>query len=228
MFLQENLSQPPVPLAVRTRPTHVAAHRQGTFPYRSVENQPFQHWDERLRESAIIDVFVGEENANRDTPLGASFVGTFAAVVSGSHHRHMTVRNALFEPSPETATLLLQQGNLTVTFVPKLVNGNEPPKSTELLDWVVAMDKRVQLMSSVGTGASIIARAGALDGQPAATKHEAFAWVSGFGPNVLWDNVARWVDAGHYVTSAGVSAGTDMAFHLVSRLAAAQSRKRSS
>ena len=89
----------------------------------------------------------------------------------------------------------------------------------ELLDWVVAMDKRVQLMSSVCTGAAILARAGVLDGQPAATNHEAFAWVSGFGPNVLWDNVARWVDAGHYVTSAGVSAGTDMAFHLVSRLA---------
>jgi len=46
-----------------------------------------------------------------------------------------------------------------------------------------------------------------------------FAWVTGFGPRVLWDNVARWVDAGRYVTSAGVSAGTDMAFHLVSRLA---------
>jgi transcriptional regulator GlxA family with amidase domain len=28
------------------------------------------------------------------------------------------------------------------------------------------------------------------------------------------------VDAGKYVTSAGVSAGTDMGFHLVSRLAA--------
>jgi transcriptional regulator GlxA family with amidase domain len=35
----------------------------------------------------------------------------------------------------------------------------------------------------------------------------------------LWDSVARWVDAGKYVTSAGVSAGTDLGFHLVSRLA---------
>jgi transcriptional regulator GlxA family with amidase domain len=36
---------------------------------------------------------------------------------------------------------------------------------------------------------------------------------------VLWDSVARWVDAGKYVTSAGVSAGTDMGFYLVLRLA---------
>jgi transcriptional regulator GlxA family with amidase domain len=31
--------------------------------------------------------------------------------------------------------------------------------------------------------------------------------------------VSRWVDAGKYVTSAGVSAGADMGFYLVSRLA---------
>jgi transcriptional regulator GlxA family with amidase domain len=36
---------------------------------------------------------------------------------------------------------------------------------------------------------------------------------------VLWDSVSRWVDAGKYVTSAGVSAGTDMGFYLVSRMA---------
>ncbi len=46
-----------------------------------------------------------------------------------------------------------------------------------------------------------------------------FAWVTSFGPRVLWDNVSRWVDDGRYVTSAGVSSGTDMGFHLVDRLA---------
>ena len=42
--------------------------------------------------------------------------------------------------------------------------------------------------------------------------------TSSFGPAVLWDNVARWVNDNKYVTSAGVSAGTDMAFHLVQRM----------
>lgn len=88
-----------------------------------------------------------------------------------------------------------------------------------LLDWIRAMDQRVALMTSVCTGAAILARSGVLDGRPAATNHQAFAWVSGFGPLVLWDNVGRWVDAGRYVTSAGVSAGTDMAWHLVERMA---------
>jgi transcriptional regulator GlxA family with amidase domain len=54
---------------------------------------------------------------------------------------------------------------------------------------------------------------------PAATNHGAFDFVRQFGPKVLWDSVSRWVDAGQYVSSAGVSAGTDMGFYLVSRLA---------
>ncbi len=95
---------------------------------------------------------------------------------------------------------------------------SEPAKVEELMTWVRAMDKRVSIMSSVCTGAAILARAGVLDGQPAATNHQAFEWVTSFGPRVKWDNVSRWVDAGHYVTSAGTSAGTDMAFHLVERL----------
>jgi len=87
-----------------------------------------------------------------------------------------------------------------------------------LLEWVRAMDASTPLMASVCTGAAVLAAAGVLDGKPAATNHQAFAWVTAQGPKVLWDSVARWVDAGRHVTSAGVSAGTDMAFHLVSRL----------
>lgn len=99
-----------------------------------------------------------------------------------------------------------------------LLDNKEPEKVKALINWVRAMDERVQLMTSVCTGAAVLAHSGLLDGKPATTNHSAFAWVSTLGPRVLWDNVSRWVDAGRYVTSAGVSAGTDMAFHLVDRL----------
>lgn len=89
----------------------------------------------------------------------------------------------------------------------------------DLLDWVRRMESRVEIMSSVCTGAAILAAAGVLDGQPATTNHQAFAWVASFGPRVLWDTTSRWLDAGRHVTSAGVSAGTDMGFYLVQRLA---------
>ena len=88
-----------------------------------------------------------------------------------------------------------------------------------LKEWVKAMSDKVQIMASVCTGAAVLAKAGLLDGLPAATNHQAFGWVASFGPKTRWDNVSRWVDAGRVVTSAGVSAGTDMGFYLVSRLA---------
>jgi putative intracellular protease/amidase len=100
-----------------------------------------------------------------------------------------------------------------------LLDPSQPQAVTALLDWVKAMDRRVTLMTSVCTGAAVLASAGLLDGRPATTNHQAFGWVTSLGPKVLWDNVSRWVDAGQYVSSAGVSAGTDMAFYLVERLA---------
>jgi hypothetical protein len=63
------------------------------------------------------------------------------------------------------------------------------------------------------SGAAVFARVG-LYGLPAATNHGSFTWVAQQGPKVLWDSVSRWVDAGRYVTSAGVSAGTDLGFYL--------------
>lgn len=95
----------------------------------------------------------------------------------------------------------------------------DPAGVAHLLDWLRAMDAKVPLMTSVCTGAAVLARTGLLDGRPAATNHTAFDWVASQGPKVLWDNVARWVDAGKYATSAGTSAGIDFAFYLVSRLA---------
>jgi transcriptional regulator GlxA family with amidase domain len=95
----------------------------------------------------------------------------------------------------------------------------DPNGVADLLAWMRAMDKKVPIMASVCTGAAVLAKCGFLDGLSAATNHAAFDWVAKYGPMVLWDNVARWVDAGKYVTSAGVSAGTDLGFHLVSRLA---------
>ncbi|MGC2083404.1 MAG: DJ-1/PfpI family protein [Bradyrhizobium sp.] len=97
--------------------------------------------------------------------------------------------------------------------------GGNPADVQALLKWVRDMDKHVPIMASVCTGAAVLACAGLLDGRPAATNQGAFGWVAAHGPLVLWDNVSRWVDAGKYVTSAGVSAGTDLGFHLVSRLA---------
>jgi transcriptional regulator GlxA family with amidase domain len=102
---------------------------------------------------------------------------------------------------------------------PLLDDNADPEGVATLLDWVRQMDGKVRFMTSVCTGAAVLARAGLLNGLPAATNHGAFSWVAQQGPKVLWDSVSRWVDAGRHVTSAGVSAGTDLGFYLVSKLA---------
>ena len=110
------------------------------------------------------------------------------------------------------------RARLDVLMVPGGFGTGAALDDPKLIEWLRRMDQRVALMTSVCTGAALFAKAGLLDGKAAATNHQAFGWVAQQGPLVLWDNCARWVDAGRYVTSAGVSAGIDMGFYLVQRL----------
>jgi transcriptional regulator GlxA family with amidase domain len=72
------------------------------------------------------------------------------------------------------------------------------------------------LMTSVCNGAVVYGKAGLLEGRRAATHWSAVQSLRDLGIDV--DEDARYVDTGEVVTSAGVSAGIDMALHLVARL----------
>src|SRR3954464_11962342 len=72
------------------------------------------------------------------------------------------------------------------------------------------------LMTSVCNGAVVYGAAGLLDGRRAATHWGSVAALRDLGVEV--DEDAPFVDTGEVVTSAGVSAGIDMALHLVARL----------
>jgi transcriptional regulator GlxA family with amidase domain len=74
------------------------------------------------------------------------------------------------------------------------------------------------LMTSVCTGALVFAAAGLLDGRPATTHWSALERLAEYGNGIRVDREARFVDDGNVVTAAGVSAGIDMALHLVARL----------
>lgn len=91
-------------------------------------------------------------------------------------------------------------------------------KDPDHLQWVRTMRSRTPLMTSVCTGALVFAAAGLLAGRPATTYWGAFDELAEIDRSVLADTEARFVDDGDVVTSAGVSAGIDMALHLVARL----------
>jgi transcriptional regulator GlxA family with amidase domain len=74
------------------------------------------------------------------------------------------------------------------------------------------------LMTSVCTGSLVYADAGLLDGRPATTHWSALDNLAQLGIDVEVRPNDRFVDSGDVVTAAGVSAGIDMALHLVARL----------
>ncbi len=90
--------------------------------------------------------------------------------------------------------------------------------NARLLEGVAAFSAQAELTLGVCTGAALLARAGLLDGRRATTNKAAFGWVAAQGPKVDWVKRARWVEDGPFLTSAGVSAGMDMALAAIARL----------
>jgi transcriptional regulator GlxA family with amidase domain len=74
------------------------------------------------------------------------------------------------------------------------------------------------LMTSVCTGAVVYAKAGLLDGRQATTHWGFIEALGSYGDRIQVLPDARFVDDGPVITAAGVSAGIDMALHLVARL----------
>ena len=90
------------------------------------------------------------------------------------------------------------------------------------LSWLQSMAGRGVLMASVCTGALVFAAAGLLDDRPATTHHDALADLASLGNSIQVRDDERFVDDGGVVTAAGVSAGIDMALHLVAKLHSAE------
>jgi transcriptional regulator GlxA family with amidase domain len=88
----------------------------------------------------------------------------------------------------------------------------------KMLDWLRQRAAKAEIVMSVCTGSAILAKAGLLDGRRATSNKKYFQLAVAQGPKVQWVKEARWVDDGDRVTSSGVSAGIDMALHVVARL----------
>lgn len=84
--------------------------------------------------------------------------------------------------------------------------------------WVRGLAEGGTLMTSVCTGALVLADAGLLDGRPATTYWSALGLLESLGEGIETRPNDRFVDDGDVITAAGVSAGIDMALHLVARL----------
>lgn len=91
-------------------------------------------------------------------------------------------------------------------------------QNTTLLDWLRDVTERTALRTSVCTGAFLYAEIGLLDGRSATTHWGSIDWLRETYPKIEVLEDVRFVDQDTVITSAGISAGIDMALHVVARL----------
>jgi transcriptional regulator GlxA family with amidase domain len=111
---------------------------------------------------------------------------------------------------------------IDVILVPGGIGTRREVNNAPLLEWLRRRAAEAEIVSSVCTGAALLARAGLLDGRRATSNKFAFKWVIEQGPTVEWIRQARWVEDGKFATSSGVSAGIDMTLALIARLSGAE------
>jgi transcriptional regulator GlxA family with amidase domain len=106
--------------------------------------------------------------------------------------------------------------NCDVVLVPGGVVG-AVAADTDVHAWLARSRPSAELIASVCTGAFVLAAAGVLDQRPVTTHWEDIEDLRTTWPalNVVAD--VRFIDHGDLATSAGISAGLDLALHLVAR-----------
>ena len=134
-------------------------------------------------------VVVGERAQPLDTDLHVKMVPTHT-----------------FEEVPHPSVLLVP-GDRTSTFA---AMGNEAIRS-----YVRSAAETAEVAGSICTGALIVASVGLLEGRQATTHWVYYKILEQFGAKYVRK---RWVEDGKFISSAGVTAGIDMALHLAARL----------
>jgi putative intracellular protease/amidase len=88
----------------------------------------------------------------------------------------------------------------------------------EFFAWAKKASIEAEIAQSVCTGAFVLGKAGLLDGLTVTTFHGAIDGLQKDYPKANVERGRRFVDNGHVVTTAGISAGIDGSLHVVARL----------
>ena len=142
------------------------------------------------------------------------------------------------DPSPfevvlvaETATPIVTTGGMKVT--PAHTLDDCPPLdilvvpggwgtrtqrlNARLVGWIAERARQVETLTSVCTGSLLLGQAGLLDGRRATTHWRALDLMRELFPAIKVEDRMHVVEEGNVLTSAGISAGIDMALRVVAR-----------
>lgn len=90
--------------------------------------------------------------------------------------------------------------------------------NNELLEWIKKVQPGTKLVMSVCTGSFILAAAGFLNNASATTHWKLLDKFEKSYPNIKVIRGVKYVDEGKFLTAAGISAGLDASFYVVSKL----------
>jgi len=114
-----------------------------------------------------------------------------------------------FEDAPELDILIISGG-----MGASLVVNDEAS-----LDWVSKTVEKSELTMSVCTGAAILAKLGMLDDKPYCTHNTVYPFIEKMVPSAKPQKDQRFIQSDTKLyTSAGISAGIDLSFHIVEKL----------
>ena len=150
---------------------------------------------------ALLDLVVTQTVLDRGTKYRAVSVGERTEPIA-SDTPMAVVPEKRFEEVPHPSVLLVP-GDRASTFA---AMGNEAIRS-----YVRSAAETAEVAGSICTGALIVASVGLLEGRQATTHWVYCKILEQFGAKYVRK---RWVEDGKFISSAGVTAGIDMALHL--------------
>ncbi|XP_021949607.2 isonitrile hydratase-like protein xanA [Folsomia candida] len=108
---------------------------------------------------------------------------------------------------------------LDILIVPGGMGTVTEAKNESLISWIKSVSASAEFVLSVCTGVQLLGKAGLLDGMTVTTHHLCFELVRPDCPTTTkFCKCRRFVDNDKVLTSAGISAGIDLSFHLVKKL----------
>jgi transcriptional regulator GlxA family with amidase domain len=105
---------------------------------------------------------------------------------------------------------------LDLLIIPGGLGTRREVKNVNLLSWIASRASTTRLTASVCTGSSLLGKAGLLNGHEATTHWRAFDFLRKSAPNANIRDDVRFTLVEPIFTSAGISAGIDMALRIVS------------
>ncbi|AEI51316.1 DJ-1/PfpI family protein [Runella slithyformis] len=111
---------------------------------------------------------------------------------------------------------LPENEKLDIFLIPGGQGTRKEVNHTTLIEKIQMLSASSVYTLTVCTGSALLAKSGQLDGITATSNKRAYDWATSQGPKVKWIKKARWTVDGKFYTSAGISAGMDMALGFIS------------